>query len=220
MLGSPRAWDNETTMMGDTLETYAVKRELDRIVVRGNAKLDYIGARENKGETARRTGSHVEMYVSESKIDSLRATGLARNSYTATAKAGKTAENNLTKGDTILVYFKDRKLDRARVLGGATGEYRPPVAVGDTSAARLELVSYGARHIDFVIPKNKIMLDGEANLDYRDMVLHARRVEFDSQKNTLVAEGNPQLLEKGDEVDGQLMTYDLDQRVGTIYKGS
>jgi len=220
MLGSPRAWDNETTMTGDTLETYAVKRELERVVVRGNATLDYAGLHENKGETSRLTGTRIDMYVSESKIDSLRAVGIARNAYTATPKEGKTAESNLTKGDTILVYFKDKKLDRARVTGGATGEYHPPVASGDTTAARLELVTYGGNHIDFVIPRNKIVLDGQAKLNYRDMELHAKRVEFDSQKNTLVAEGTPQLLEKGDEVDGQLMTYDLDRRVGTIYKAS
>ena len=52
------------------------------------------------------------------------------------------------------------------------------------------------------------------------MELRARRVEFDSQKNTLVAEGKPQLVQKGDEVDGQLMTYDLDKRVGTIYQAT
>jgi hypothetical protein len=45
-------------------------------------------------------------------------------------------------------------------------------------------------------------------------------VEFDSQKNTLVAEGKPQLFQKGDEVDGQLMTYNMNERVGTIYQAT
>ncbi len=221
LLGEPRAWDNETTLTGDTLETFAVKRKLERVVVRGQAKIDYAGGREsNRGETSRLTGSRVDMFVSESRIDSLVATGAARNAYTAVAKEGKTAEQNLAMGDTIIVYFKDRKIDRARVQGKASGEYRPAVALGDTTAARLELVTYDSRRIEFVIPKNKIVLDGDAHLDYREMELRARRVEFDSEQNTLVAEGKPQLVEKGEEVTGQLMTYDMDRRVGTIYQAS
>ena len=218
MLGQPRAWDGETTVAGDTLETFAIKRKLERIIVRGGAALDYVGAREsNRGESSRLSGERVDMFVSESRIDSLMAVGSARNRYVGVPKDGKTAERNEAKGDTILVYFKDKKLDRARVTGGASGEYHPPVAVGDTTAARKELVAYQGTLIDFVIPKNRIVLEGEAHLDYLELQLRARRVEFDSQKNTLVAEGKPQLIENGDQVDGQLMTYDMDRRVGTIY---
>jgi lipopolysaccharide export system protein LptA len=221
LLGKPRAWDGETTVTGDTLETITVRRKLERVIVRGGATLDYAGIREpNRGELSRLSGSRVDMFVSESHIDSLMAVGLAHDSYTAPAKEGKTAESNQTSGDTILVYFKDKKLDHAHVLGGAKGEYHPPVAAGDTSAARQELVSYEGRRIEFVIAKNKIVLEGDAHMNYRDMQLRAKRVEFDSQKNTLVAEGKPELVQKGDEVEGQLMTYNLNQRVGTIYQAT
>jgi len=219
--GSPRAWDNETHVSGDTLETIAVKRKLERVIVRGAALIDYVGAHEaNRGETSRLTGSRVDMFVSGSSIDSLVATGLARNDYTAAPGEGKTPEQNTAKGDTIFVYLKDKKIDRARVQGRATGDYRAPVAAGDTAAARQERVTYDGRRIEFVIPKNRIVLDGDAHLIYRDLELRARRVEFDSEKNTLVAEGKPRLVEKGDEVDGQLMTYDMEHRVGTIYQAT
>ncbi len=221
LLGNPRAWDGETVMTGDTIETYTALRKLQRITVRSGATIDYAASGAGKsGETSRLTGTQVDMYVSESRIDSLMATGAARNAYTAAPKDGKTAETNAAKGDTILVFFKDKKIDRARVLGGATGEYRPPVAVDDTSAARNERVVYQGRRIDFVIPKNQIVLDGEAELEYRELKLRARKVAFDSQKNTLVAEGQPQLVEKGDQVDGQLMTYDMERKVGTIYQAT
>ena len=68
--------------------------------------------------------------------------------------------------------------------------------------------------------RRRIVLEGDAKLDYRDLQLQARKVAFDSDKNTLVAEGKPQLIEKGDQVDGQLMTYDMDRRVGTIYQAT
>lgn len=221
LLGKPRVWDGETVMEGDTIETHTVARKLERIVVRGGAAIDYAASREeSRGETSRLTGTQVEMFLSGSRVDSLMATGEARNAYTSAPKDGKTAERNSAKGDTILVFFKEKKIDRARVLGGASGEYRPPVAADDTSAARNEIIQYEGRRIDFVIPKNQIVLDGEAQLVYRELKLRARKVAFDSQQNTLVAEGQPQLVEKGDQVDGQLMTYDMDRKVGTIYQAT
>ncbi len=221
LLGEPRAWDQETELAGDTLETFAKDRRLERVVVRGGARIDYAGGREgNRGESSRLSGSRVDMFVSGSRVDSLVATGGARNDYTAVARAGKTAEENLARGDTIIVYFRDRKIDRARVQGSATGEYRPPVDVGDTTAARLERITYDGRRIEFVIPRNEIVLDGDAHLEYRDMELRSRRVVFDSEAKTLVAEGKPQLVEKDDEVSGHLMTYDMERRVGTIYQAS
>ena len=221
LLGEPRAWDGETVMTGDTIETFTVARKLERITVRGGAAIDYAASREgSKGETSRLTGTQVDMFVSGSRIDSLMATGRAGNAYASAAKDGKTAETNSANGDTIVVFFKDKKIDRARVLGNASGEYRPPVAVDDTTGARLERIEYRARKIEFVIPKNQIVLEGESQLDYRELKLRARKVAFDSQKNTLVAEGQPQLIEKDDQVEGQLMTYDMDRKVGTIYQAT
>ncbi len=219
LLGSPRLWDQETRVSGDTIETRAQKRKLQRVIVRGNAVMDYLGLRAtNAGESSRLTGTRLEAWVGGDHIDSLMATGKASNDYGSTKKAGKTAERNLAYGDTILVYFKDRKIDRARLQSGAHGEYRPAVDEKDTLAVANEVVRYDGRHIDFVVPKNTIVLDGLAHLTYRELELNAKQVEFDSEKQTLVARGTPRLLDKGDKVDGRMMTYDLGSRVGTIYE--
>ena len=136
------------------------------------------------------------------------------------ALAGKTAESNVALGDTITVFFKQRKIDRARVQGKASGEYHLPVAVADTGAARNEVISYDAEAIHYLVPKNQIVLDHSAHLTYRDLELRARRVEFNSEKQTLVAEGSPELVDRGDKVTGHLMTYDLESRVGNIYQAA
>lgn len=221
LLGSPRAWDGETDVVGDTLELYAEKRKLRHVVVLGNASMDYAGRREGTmGETSRLTGRRVDVFVSENRIDSLVATGGARNAYSSPRKAGKTHETNIANGDTILVLFKDKKIDRARVMGNAKGEYRPSVSKTDTVAIATELIQYDGRVIEFVVPKDRILLEGDAHLTYRDLELNARKVTFDSAKQTLVAEGKPQLVEKGDKVEGQLMTYDMETRQGTIYQAT
>jgi lipopolysaccharide assembly outer membrane protein LptD (OstA) len=221
LLGHPRAWDDETTVSGDTLEIRTEKRALRRFVVRGNAVIDYIGARpDTRGEKSRLIGQQVDVLFSRDQMDSLVAVGKARNEYTAVPRAKKTAETNRSEGDTITVYFRDRKIDRAIVQGTASGEYHFEVAVGDTTAAKSEIVHYDAPRIEFIVPKNRILLDRRSHLIYKELELNAKRVEFDSEKQTLVATGEPKLVDKGEEVSGHLMTYDLETRTGNIYQAA
>lgn len=219
LTGSPRAWDDQTTVSGDSLEIWTEKRVVRRVVVRGGAVMDYVGSRPGTvGESSRLSGDRADVYFTRDDIDSLVALGKARNEYQTVPRAGKTAERNLATGDTITVFFKDRKIDRARVEGAAQGEYHLAVAAGDTTAAKREVVSYDAKRIEFQVPRSLIVLDREAHLTYADLELNARRVRYDVDRQTLVAEGNPVLKDRGDRITGRLMTYDMESRVGTIYK--
>ncbi len=219
LIGHPRAWDDETTVTGDTLEIRTREREVERVVVRGGAVLDYRGNRPGSaGETSRLTGDRVDVFFAGEDIDSLVSIGNAKNEYVAVAAKGKTAERNVAEGDTIRVYLEDGKIEEARVQGKAHGEYRFAVAVADTNAAKTEIVSYEALAIHYLLPKNRILLEGDSHLTYGELDLKARRVQFDSEEQTLVAEGEPELVDKGDKVTGHLMTYDLESRVGNIYQ--
>ncbi len=219
LLGHPRAWDDETTVSGDTLEIWTEKRALRRFVVRGGAVIEYAGSRpDTRGETSRLSGQQVEVFFSHDVMDSLVAVGKARNDYQSVPRAGRTPEGNRAEGDTITVYFVDRKVDRAVIRGAATGEYRFAVAAGDTAAARAEVVRYDAPRIDFIVPKDRIVLDQRSHLIYKEMELRARRVEFDSERQTLVATGQPRLVDRGEEVSGHLMSYDMETRTGNIYQ--
>jgi len=219
LYGHPRAWDNETLVTGDTLEVWTEKRVLRRFVVRNAASMDYHGARPSTaGESSRLTGSRIEVFFTHEEMDSLLSVGGASNEYRAVPKPGKTAESNTARGDTITVHFRGGKLDRAIVRGKAEGEYHLPVDAADTTAAKNEVVRYDAAQIEYLVPKDRIVLDTRSRLFYRELQLQARRVEFDSQKQSLVASGNPELVDRGDKVSGHLMTYDLESRQGTIYQ--
>jgi len=221
LLGSPRLWDDQTVMSGDTVEVISEGRAPRRLEVRGRATMDYRGAREaNAGESSLLTGSRAEIWFTKDEIDSLVAVGDARNVYVGPRRAGRTQERNEAQGDSITVFFRDRKIDRARVDGSARGEYRLAVAEDDTAAVRREVVAYEGARITYVVPKSRIVLDRGATLRYQALELKARRVEYDVEAQTLVAEGRPELVEKGDRVEGQLMTYDMSTRVGTIYQAA
>jgi lipopolysaccharide assembly outer membrane protein LptD (OstA) len=219
LVGRPRVWDDQTSVVGDTLEFWSEKRVLRKVRMLGHAAMDYTGLRPTTmGEASKLSGDAVEVFFRGEDIDSLVAIGSARNEYQSQPKPGQTAERNVASGDTITVFFRDRKIDRARVDGAASGEYHPSAAIGDTATARREVVRYDAPRIEFQVPKSKIVLDRSAHLTYGDLELKARRVEYDVDAQTLAAEGHPVLHEKGDEVTGHLMTYDLASHVGTIYQ--
>jgi lipopolysaccharide assembly outer membrane protein LptD (OstA) len=219
LLGKPRAFDDHTAVKGDTLELRSKKRKLERVVVRGNAEMDYYGTPPPApGESSKLTGRSIEAFFTEDELDSLVAVGHARNVYAAVPKAGLTQERNLADGDSITVFFKQRKIDHARVEGHASGEYHLAVDPADTTAAKKEVVSYDAARLHFAVGKSQIVLDHDAHLIYRDLELRSRRVEYDVEKQTLVASGNPDLTDRGERVTGHLMTYDMSSRVGTIYQ--
>ncbi len=218
MYGSPRAWDDQTQVSGDTLEFFTDQRAVRAVVVRSNAIMDYIGNRPGTlGETSRLVGDTATVYFSRNEIDSLVAVGRARNEYTGPAHAGKKSERNEAAGDSITVFFRDRKIDRARVVGKAHGTYRIAVDEGDTTAVKREVVNYDARRIEFQVGDNVIVLDRDAHLVYQDLELRARQVKYDVGRQTLEAEGSPVLGDRGEEMKGGLMTYDLPSRVGTVY---
>ncbi|MFI5370230.1 MAG: putative LPS assembly protein LptD [Candidatus Eisenbacteria bacterium] len=219
MLGHPRAWDGETVVTGDTLEVWSQKRQIQRFVVRRNALIDYVGRHaDNLGEASKLSGNRVDVFFTKDVVDSLMAMGGARNEYQGVARAGKTPEANSTHGDSITIYFRDRKIDRARVLGNASGQFRFAVTAGDTNAAKNERVDYDAPRIEYRVPEHTIVLEPRAHLLYKELELKAGRVEFDSERQTLVAVGQPALADKGDKVTGNMMTYDIDSQSGTIYK--
>src|SRR5258706_2946432 len=157
LTGSPKLWDDETTVTGDSIEVMADKRVIRRVIVRGQAVMNYRGARPGAlGEASRLTGQRVDVFMTKDAIDSLVALGNARNEYQGVPRLGQTSERNLADGDTITVFFRDRKIDRARVQGRAVGEYRLAVPGKGTVAARQERVNYDAPRIEFVVPHSPL----------------------------------------------------------------
>ncbi len=219
MTGHPRAWDDETEVSGDTLEFWTDDNRLNRVVVIGNADVGYRGMREqNRDEQNRLVGDRVDVFFTDNEIDSLVATGKAGNQYQAVPKEGKTPESNQAQGDTITVFFTDRKVTRAVIEGNASGEYRFAVDPSDTAAVSAERVVYRAPRIEYQVAEDRIVLDREAQVNYRDLELKSQRVVFDVGEEALTAEGQPELMDRGERVVGKLMTYDLESRVGNIYE--
>lgn len=217
LVGNPVAHTNEVTARGDTLHVFTRDNEIERAIAVGQARIDFTSADTvSRGETNGLTARRIEMFFSHEAADSLHATGDAENRYRGAPKAGKLPEDNVARGSTINVYFADDKVDRAVLLGNPSGQYRFERAATDT-AAKDEQVTYRGNRIEYRLAQRQIRVEGKAELGYRDLVLEAGRVDFDSDKQTLIARDKPSLKEKDEELAGRTMTYDLKSESGTVY---
>jgi lipopolysaccharide assembly outer membrane protein LptD (OstA) len=220
LTGSPRAWTDEVTVRGDTLEAFTRERALERLRVHTGGEIEY-RAREgdDAGERSLLSADRIDVWFDpdDDGVDSLFAVGNASNEYVGTPLPGRLAESNRTTGATVRLQFDGREVSRAIVTGDARGTYRPDVAAEDTASARAETVEYAADRIVFEVPRDRIRLEQNAVLRYQEIALSSSEVIFDVEREVLEARGNPQLQDRGDTLRGRSLAYDLGGRRGVIY---
>ncbi len=222
LLDEPRAWNDEVSVTGDSLEVFTRDRTLERLRVRSGGRIDYLagagaGAGTSAGERSVLTARQMDVFFSGEDIDSLLAEGDAANEYLGVPRPGRIPETNRTEGQTIRLYFDQEQLERAVVTDGAKGVYRAEIAENDSMALRAEQVEYEAARITFEVPKNRIVLQENARLRYQDIGLRSPEVIFDARKHVLEARGNPILEDRADTLRGRALAYDLEHRKGTVY---
>jgi hypothetical protein len=120
-------WDSETQASGDTIEIHTRERSLQRVIVLHHAVMDYKGIRPtSKGETSRLLGDRVDVFFQRDDIDSLVATGDARNEYQARPSPEDPGDEPRDRRHDHGV-LQDRKIDRA---GAGQGAGRVPAGGG------------------------------------------------------------------------------------------
>lgn len=220
LLDSPVARTSEVEARGDSIEVFTEDNELRRALVRGQARIDFTSRDSTtRGERNQLTARRIEVFFSGDRADSLHAEGEAENFYAAAPRTGKEPEQNRARGALVKVYFAKDHVDRAVLAGSPSGEYRFERAEGDTATMR-ETVAYSGNHIEYRLSEKKIRIEGRAQLAYQDLELSAGRVDFDSEKQTLIARDRPVLKERDEELAGRTMTYDLKSESGTVYHAS
>lgn len=213
--GSPRAWDEDGEMKGDSLELFSDGEELRTVNVVGNAQVLYTAPQGEEPETSLVRGDSIRIMFADEEVNEVFVSGNAKSEYYAVVD-GKPVWNNAS-GDAVHLEVADRKPSKATFEGGTSGLYRFSTPSGDTLMQ--EEVEYSSRKIEFYIKENLIRLTGEAELNYKNLRLVAQEVEFNSEKQTVEATGEPVLWESQEKVTGERMTYSLDSSRGTIFEG-
>jgi len=220
LLGSPRAWDDQGTLSGDTLEIRFAGGQVESIHMHPNAVVEYAAkADSGRGERNVAHGDSVALHFEDEEPRDAVIIGHAESRYWPSSADSASGGRNVSNGDTIVVYFDGGKPSRATVRGGSRGIYYLG-AEGDTSGlAASEAVSYKGLEIVYDVEHGLVDVLGNADVKYKEMQLKAGKVTFDSETKRMRAEDAPVLNDGKDKIVGTTMTYDLNSRQGTIYEG-
>ena len=215
LAGSPRAWDKDGEIRGDTLELLLDGEELRTVKVFGHSEVFYRAPEGEEPETSRVVGDSIRIVMDDEEVDEVFVYGHARSEYFAVVE-GKPVRN-VASGDSVHLEVENRKPTTATFEGNTSGVYNFSTASGDSLIN--EQVDYSSRKIEFYIDEKLIRLSGDAEMKYKNLRLVAQEVEFDSDKQSLEATGDPILWENEEKVTGDRMTYNLESSRGTIYEG-
>jgi lipopolysaccharide assembly outer membrane protein LptD (OstA) len=216
----PRAWDEEGTVRGDTIEIAFADDRLESLRLHPHGVVEYASkADSGRGERNIATGDTITVHFENEQAREAVIVGHADSRYWPSSADSAQGGRNESQGDTIHVFFERGKPVRAIVRGGSRGVYYM-AAEGDTAqAASQEIVRYKGTEIVYDVDKGTVDILGSADVTYKEMQLGAKRVTFNSNTDRMRAEGNPILLDGKERIVGETMTYDLNSRQGMVYEG-
>ncbi len=76
----------------------------------------------------------------------------------------------------------------------------------------METMGYSADSLDYLVTPGVLKLFGEASLSYLDMTLKADTINYDPDRETLTATGEPSITESGETAGGTEMIYHIPSR--------
>jgi lipopolysaccharide assembly outer membrane protein LptD (OstA) len=237
LFGEPRMIRSGSVLSGDSLDLRFVDGEVDHMRVAGDARFqgEPADARVFPGERSEITGDRFDIEFEGGDIRQVAVQGNPRSLYIPEVEEGGRASVNEAHGDSMLLRFEHDDLDEVRIFGTAQGSYRylddweadlvPPDSLrGRTELPEFEdlaqVINYRARDIIYHAAAERAYLEGEAEVESPDFTLRAKTIRFDSRDDFLDARGEPLLIDRGDELYGRLMEYDIDEKVGLVHEGA
>lgn len=222
LTGDPSVDQEGDVLTGARILVFAPEGELARVVSTGGAKAAYEvdvaeGEEPQHGHVA---GDTLTMHFEAG--DPVLTT--VRGNATSEHAVGIAGERNTVSSREIDVVFADGRIRRVVFRRNAAGTYVfLPEETGSEPAApdsvALDSVAYRADRIDYYVARNRIVLLGNSQVEYKDTVLIADEVEYDPNAQILSAFGSPDLREKSDRLAGQALAYDLSQQSGVVARG-
>ncbi len=237
LFGEPRMIRRGSVLSGDTLDLRFVDGEVDRMRVAGDARFqgDEADPRVFPEQRSEITGERFDITFEDGDIREVAVQGSPRSLYIPVVEEDGRASINEAHGDSMLLRFEADDLEEVRIFGSAEGSYRyldgwrtataAPDSVDEAAGHRnfeslAQVINYRARDIIYHAAAERAYLEGEAEVESPDFTLRAKTIRFDSRDDFLDARGEPLLIDRGDELYGQLMEYAIDEKVGLVHEGA
>lgn len=237
--GNPAAEQQNDRLTGDKMELFIKNDRVKEIQVEGNAKASHIDVIDSLGSITKESllaSKEMFFFLDEEELKQVRACENATSIYFP--RSGGDTENrfagdkNEASGDTIDLFFSQRRLEEVMIKGGAEGTYTFPPNRKEKSSGLEDTIQYSAENIDFLIKDDLITMENQSDLKYQQISLSAGKIIYQTQEEILVAEGMkseedgndiwiglPVLQDGKEEIKGERMSYDLRTRRGKIKSG-
>jgi lipopolysaccharide assembly outer membrane protein LptD (OstA) len=126
LLESPRAWERDGVISGDTLRLFLEEGEPQRLLVLGNARAEYL-PKDRPGEETFSVGDTMVAHFRDQVLRALDVRGRAQSLYVPAiqdrrADVGK----NWSRARSLTVGFRDGQAHRVDLMGDAEGIYSFP----------------------------------------------------------------------------------------------
>ncbi len=173
------------------------------------------------------TGKTMEIYFKDGQTDSISVFGMATSYYNVTEDSIIQGVN-ITSGDTVIMKFREKRLNHITVIGGTEGKYIPD----KTNTGIDTTVLYAAERLDYFLDDKTTDLLDQSSISSADMRLTAGKIHIKWNENLLYAypmgqppfdstAGDlPTLFQKGREpFSGDEMIYNMKTQKGRIVEG-
>ena len=225
---NPTLWQSTNKLVGDEIELVLEDWSVTKVFATGHAQATSTSesdSMESFRDVNELAGKEITLFLENEEAESLVVAGSATSVYHMREDQDQRAMNEAS-GDTITLFFRSGKIDNVRIVGGTRGTYFTHPAGGTET---VDTVSYQSDRIDYDLDDGILLLLGENRIEYRNIVLTAGRISFNTATDILTAEGvadsaghirgNPVLKEGGEEIEGVWLDYDMKRRKGKIKKG-
>ncbi len=220
----------ENELTGDTISMFAREKQIDRLLVNGDARTFYKTQPDTLVEdytTTELTGRELEAFFSEDEIQKAVMRNNAVSIYIPAITDTLTRGTNTASGDSITLYFDNGLIQRVFISGGARGHYVEPKFEEGAEEPTYDTTRYSGSEIDYRFDESEINLFGNAELRYQDMILNAGVIRYGIGTRILSARGIiadstedeteiPVLIQGNEKLEGRKMTYNVDTKKGQV----
>ncbi len=220
----------ENELTGDTISIFTREKQMDRLLVNGDARAFYKTQPDTLVEdytTAELTGRELEAFFAEDEIHKAVMRNNAISVYIPAITDTLTRGTNTASGDSITLYFDEGLIHRVFISGGARGHYVEPKFEEGAEEPKYDTTRYSGGEIDYRFDESEINLFGNAELRYQDMILNAGDIRYGIDTRILSARGIiadttedeteiPVLIQGNETLEGRKMTYNMDTKKGQV----
>jgi len=88
-----------------------------------------------------------------------------------------------------------------------------------TAFSQPDTLEYSADRVEYSAKDSTVVLSSNAQIDYKDIKLTADSIFYFTNTKTMIAVGNPVLIEGGDTLRGEYIAYNIEKKSGKVKYG-